>query len=61
MGIRIRGPLPADSSEKFLEAFSDTHVAGLVEHCVEVLVWRRTVMGFAAGAIAGFLLGYLLH
>jgi ABC-type nitrate/sulfonate/bicarbonate transport system permease component len=61
VGLKITGPLPSPSAERFRDAFSDTHVAGLVEHCVEVMVWRRTAMGFAVGALAGTLLGLLIH
>jgi hypothetical protein len=57
--VRLTGELPSDSAERFRAAFNDTHVYGLVEHCVGILVWRRTMIGFCAGVVAGFLLGFL--
>jgi hypothetical protein len=60
VGIRIRGTLPDTSAERFRVAFGDTHVAGLVDHCVEVLVWRRTAIGFVIGAVMGTLITFAL-
>jgi hypothetical protein len=58
VGLHIKGPLPEQSGYRFIEAMNDTHISGLIEHCVEVLVWRRTIMGFTAGVAAGILIGY---
>jgi hypothetical protein len=52
--IHFKGEMPESSANKFLMAMSDSHVNGLVEHCVEVLVWRRTIIGFCVGVVAGY-------
>lgn len=62
MEFKIRGPLPEEAAHKFLFAMSDTHISGLINHCVEKLVWQRTALGFLAGVGAGYLFSkYLIH
>jgi hypothetical protein len=61
MKLTINGPLPDTSAPRFIAAMEDTHVAGLIEHCVEKLVWKRTMLGFLAGAAVGVILCLLIH
>jgi hypothetical protein len=59
--MKIKGPLPDASADRFMAAFNDSHISGLVNHCVEVIVWRRTAVGFAVGVLVGALIMALMH
>jgi hypothetical protein len=61
MELSIKGPLPEDSAERFMVAMSDTHVTGLINHCVEVLVWRRTILGFLTGCVITWVILHLMR
>ena len=61
VNLRVKGYLPDGSYQRLTEAMADTHCSGLLNHCVEVLVWKRMALAFAVGLTAGALVTWLIH
>jgi hypothetical protein len=60
VNLRFRGTLPEVSADKLLAVLNDTHSSGLLNHTVEVMVWKRSAVAFGVGVVAGFLLAWLI-
>jgi hypothetical protein len=56
MEFRLKGILPEESMPAFREAMADTHIVGLINHCAEVLVWKRMCLSGLAGVVIGYVL-----
>lgn len=61
MDLHIKGPLPEQSANKLVQAMNDSHVCGLINHCVEVLVWKNRILFFVTGFGVAAVLFRALH